>query len=283
MTRITEEIQVQKGVPNYFGVQRFGEARPVTHKVGEALVRGKVEEAVFTYLAMPFPGELESTREARRKLWENRDVAVALKSFPDYLHYEVAILNYLVSHPGDYAGSFGVLSPNLRRLFVHAYQSYLFNKILSRRLASGLGLTRAIEGDVVCFTKNDLPDMGKLQAVTEENLDAVNRLIERGRSYVTLPLIGFESSLAKGAEGEIERAVLKEEGTVPEDFRIPANPDLGSRGARRAALLKVSPQIRVEEGFAELEFFLPAGSYATVVLREYMKTKGTFNIEHPES
>jgi tRNA pseudouridine13 synthase len=283
MARITKEIQEHKGVPNYFGVQRFGEARPVTHRVGEALVRGKIEEAVFTYLAMPFPGELERTREARRMLWESRDVAVALKSFPDYLHYEVAMLNYLVSHTGDYAGSFSVLSPNLRRLFVHAYQSYLFNNILSRRLAAGLSLNRAVDGDVVCFARNDLPDMGKLQAVTDENLDAVNRLVDRGRAYVTLPLIGFESSLAKGAEGEIERAVLQEEDVVPEDFRIPANPDLGSRGARRVALLKVSPQVRVEEGAAELEFFLPAGSYATVVLREYMKTKGAFNIERLES
>ncbi len=280
MARITEEIQGHKGVPNYFGVQRFGEARPVTHRVGEALVRGNVEEAVFVYLAMPFSGELERTRVARQTLWENRDIPEALKSFPDYLRYEVAMLNYLISHPGDYAGSFDVLSPNLRRLFVHAYQSYLFNKILSRRLASGLGLNKAMEGDVVCFTKNDLPDMGKLQAVTDENLEAVNRIFDRGRAYVTLPLIGFESSLAKGAEGEIERAVLQEENVRPEDFRISANPDLGSRGTRRTALLKVTPQVRVEEGVAELEFFLPAGSYATVVLREYMK--GTFIAVAPE-
>ncbi len=270
--RITKEIQEHKGVPNYFGVQRFGDARPVTHKVGEALVKGNVGEAVFIYLAMPFPGELERTREARQKLWESRDVAAALKNFPDYLHYEVAMLNYLVSHPGDYSGSFSVLSPNLRRLFVHAYQSYLFNKILSRRLAAGLSLNKVVEGDVACFAKNDLPDLGKLQEVTGDNLNAVNRLIERGRSYVTLPLIGFESTLAKGAEGEIESAILQEENVMPEDFRIPANPDLGSRGARRTAILKVSPQVSIKEGIAELEFFLPAGSYATVVLREYMKT-----------
>ncbi len=284
LDRITKEIQEHKGVPNYFGVQRFGETRPVTHKVGEALVKGNVEEAVFIYLAMPFPGELERTRVARQKLWEDRDVAAALKSFPEYLHYEVAILNYLVSHPGDFAGSLGVLSPNLRRLFVHAYQSYLFNKILSRRLSLGLSLDRAAEGEVVCFVKNDLPDLGKLQAVTGDNLNAVSRLIERGRAYVTLPLIGFESTLAEGAEGEIERAVLQEENVSPEDFRIPANPDLGSRGARRTAILKVSPLVRVEEEVAELEFFLPAGSYATVVLREYMKAKGAaFNIDSKSS
>jgi tRNA pseudouridine13 synthase len=271
MARITKDIQEHSGVPNYFGVQRFGDTRPITHRVGEAMTRGNLEEAVFIYLALPFPGELERTREARQKLWESRDVAVALKSFPEYLRYEVAMLNYLVSHPGDYAGSFGVLSPNLRRLFVHAYQSYIFNKILSLRLSSGLGLNRPSEGDVVCFVKGDLPDIAKLQAVTGENLDAVNRLVERGRAYVTLPLVGYETSLAKGAEGEIEQEVLQEEKVHPEDFRIPANPDLGSRGARRTALLKVSPEVRVKEGFLELEFFLPAGSYATVVLREYMK------------
>jgi tRNA pseudouridine13 synthase len=255
-------------------VQRFGDTRPITHKVGEALVRGGIEEAVFIYLAMPFSGELQRTREVRQELWENRDVAGALKRYPEYLRYEVAMLNYLISHPGDYAGSFGVLSPNLRRLFVHAYQSYIFNKILSRRISAGLGLNRPSPGDVVCFAKDNLPDMGRLQAVTEENLEAVNRLIERGRAFVTLPLIGFETLLSKGAEGEIEQAVLREEKVDMDDFRIPINPDLGSRGARRTAILKVSPLVSVREGYAELEFFLPAGSYATVVLREYMK--GTF-------
>lgn len=272
MAGITDEILNRKGVPNYFGVQRFGDTRPITHKVGEALAKGEIERAVFTYLALPFPGELERTREARTKLWESRDIPDALKSYPDYLRYEVAMLNYLVEHPGDYAGSFSVLSLNLRRLFVHAYQSYIFNRILSRRMASGMPLDKAVEGDVVCFAKGDLPDTARLQAVTGENIDAVNRLAERGRAYVTLPLFGYESSLSKGAEGDIERAVLQEESVDLKGFHVPANPDLGSRGFRRAALLRVSPQVKVEGRCAELEFFLPAGSYATVVLREYMKS-----------
>jgi len=49
------------------------------------------------------------------------------------------------------------------------------------------------------------------------------------------------------------------------------NPDLGSRGTRRTALCPVDPKIRVEGDSAQLEFILPKGSYATVVLREYMK------------
>lgn len=270
ISRITEEIQSFGGVPNYFGVQRFGDIRPVTHKVGEALVRGLIEEAVFIYLAMPFPAETDRTRNAREQLWESRDIPAALKSFPEYLHYELAMLNYLVEHPGDYAGSFGVLAATLRRLFVHAYQSYLFNRILSRRLAAGLPLERAVEGDVVCFTRGQMADTSRLQAVTQENLAAVNRLAERGRAFVTLPLIGYETTLAHGLQGEIERELLGEQGVEQESFR--AIGDLGSRGARRTALLRISPQIKIEEKSAELEFFLPKGSYATVLLREYTKS-----------
>jgi tRNA pseudouridine13 synthase len=271
LARITEEIVQQKGVPNYFGVQRFGDTRPVTHKVGEALARGKIEEAVYIYLALPFSGEPERTRVAREKLWVSRDIPSALKDFPEYLHHEVAMLNYLAEHPGDYAHSFDVLSVNLKRLFLHAYQSYLFNKILSHRMDAKLRLDRAIEGDVVCFAKGGMPDMDKQQAVTGENLDAVNRLAGRGRAFVTLPLIGFETILAEGIQGKMERAVLSDEGVSQENFRVEDNPELGSRGTRRAALCSVQPQIRVEENIAELEFVLPKGSYATVVLREYMK------------
>lgn len=272
LNRINDDIQRLGGVPNYFGVQRFGDIRPVTHRVGEALVRGDVEGAVFIYLALPFPRELEVTRSVRQNLWDDRDIKRALKSYPVYLRYELAMLNYLVENPGDFAGSFGVLSPNLRNMFVHAYQSYLFNRILSHRMAKGLPLDRAVEGDVVCFSKGDLPDAEKIQIVTADNLNAVNRLAFRGKAYVTIPLIGYGSALSDGKEGEIERKILGDERVAADDFRIPARPDLGSRGARRPALLRTSPTIKVERSCTELEFALPPGSYATVVLREYMKT-----------
>jgi tRNA pseudouridine13 synthase len=114
--------------------------------------------------------------------------------------------------------------------------------------------------------------MDKVQKVTSENLEAIDRLAGRGRAFLTLPLIGFETAIAEGAQGEIERAILREEGISPENFIVPENPDLGSRGTRRVAQCLVKPQITVEENRAELQFVLPKGSYATVVLREYMKS-----------
>jgi len=281
MERITEEIFENGGVPNYFGVQRFGDTRPITHKVGEALVHGKLEDAIFIYLAMPFPGEPEATRRARQDLWESRDILQAAKSYPGYLRYELAILNHLVEKPGDIAGSFNVLSPNLRHMFVHAYQSYIFNRILSQRMSKGLSLKKAIEGDIICFASGDLPDADKLQHVTPANLDAVNRLIDRHRAFVTLPLIGFESHLASGTEGEIEKETLEKEGITMEHFRVAENVELGSRGARRPALMPVVPSIKMEGSCADMEFFLSSGSYATVVLREYMKTGSLMEKERP--
>jgi len=125
---------------------------------------------------------------------------------------------------------------------------------------------------VVCFAKDGLPDMDRVQKVTSENLEAINRLAGRGRAFLTLPIIGFDTEIAEGAQGEIERAILREEGISPENFKVEENPDLGSRGTRRAAQCQVKPQIRVEENQGELQFVLPKGSYATVVLREYMKS-----------
>jgi tRNA pseudouridine13 synthase len=276
MQAISMEIAKERGVPNYFGVQRFGDRRPVTHMVGEALVKGHMEEAAFIYLAMPFDGELPRTKEAREMLWKGRDIPEALKSFPEYLHYELAMLNYLVAHPGDYAHCFDVLSINLKRLFVHAYQSFIFNKMLSLRLAREMPLYKAAVGDVVCFTKDGMPDLERLQKVTSENAEAVDRLAERGRAFLTLPLIGFETEIAGGFEAETAKAILAGEGIGLEDFRVSANPDLGSRGTRRAALCPVSPQLQFTDNLAELSFVLPKGSYATVVLREYMKSADIF-------
>jgi len=271
LASVTDQIARWGGVPNYFGIQRFGDTRPVTHKVGEALVRGDLERATFTYLSLAYPGELEITRQARRRLWEDRDVRAALKYFPPHLHHELAMLNYLTEHPGDFSHAFDVLSSNLRKLFVHAYQSFLFNRILSQRLAAGLPLERALVGDVFCFVRGDLPDVDRVQAVTAENHGAINRLAARGRAFLTLPLIGYETDLASGVQGEIEARVLSEQGVARSDFRVGANPEFGSRGSRRAALLRVVPGVRTQGNSAMLEFFLPKGCYATVILREYMK------------
>lgn len=194
---ITSEILNMGGVPNFFGIQRFGAIRPVTHLVGEALVRGSPEKAAMIYIAASFRDEQEDTRIARDEVKNTRDFGQGLKNFPQRLRYERAMMHYLVEHPGDYKGAFSILSENMSRMFVHAFQSYIFNRIICARIKAGIPLNRAIEGDIVCFRdKDSLPDTSKTQRVNAVNVDGINNLIKRGRAFVTAPLFGYDTEMA---------------------------------------------------------------------------------------
>jgi tRNA pseudouridine13 synthase len=83
--------------------------------------------------------------------------------------------------------------------------------------------------------------------------------------------VGTETELADGEPGEIERAVLDDLGLAPADFELPG--EFGSAGTRRAVLLRTDLGVdRAAEGDGlAFSFSLPKGSYATVVLREYLK------------
>jgi tRNA pseudouridine13 synthase len=189
------------------------------------------------------------------------------------------MMDYLIKNPDDYSGAFNVLPRNIQRIFVHAYQSYLFNKILCQRIKDGLPLNRAVEGDIVCFrNKAGLPDTSRLQEVTSTNIDGMNNLIKRNRAFVTAPLIGYQTEFSSGKPGEIEKKIFDETGLSTEDFKVPSTPELASKGVRREILLHTEPSFKADEdelnpgkSKAVLDFTLPKGSYATTLLREYMK------------
>jgi len=279
LEKATEEIKAQGGVPNFFGIQRFGSIRPVTHLVGKAIVEGDFEKAAMLYIAEPFPEEPDETKAARQYVKETRDFKTGLEKYPLRLGHERAMMNHLIAKPGDFAGSFLVLPKNLYRMFVHAYQSCIYNSILCHRIERGLPLNLAVEGDIVCF-KNEagLPDSSRTELATAEKVNAMNRLLKRGRAFITAPLSGYATEFASGVPGEIEQEVLKEFEVPLEGFNIEKIPEMSSKGTRREVLLNVEPRFEVSEdelnpgkSKAVLEFMLPKGSYATTVLREYMK------------
>lgn len=282
--RINSEFAILGGVPNFFGIQRFGEIRPITHIVGEAIVRGDIRQAVMLYVGKSFDTEPDETQKARNYVMETGDFRGGIRQFPHALGFERAVMDHLVSRPDDFAGALRVLSPNLQRMFVHAYQSYIFNHILSRRLLSGLPLGRAVEGDIVCFRNEArLPDTSRLQKVTGENLSGINNLAKRGRVFVTAPLVGYGTALAAGQPGEIERAVLGELGVDTSGFKIKELPELSSEGKRREIVMPFSPAFEIGDDELNsgkckltLEFTLQKGGYATSVLREYIKSGGLF-------
>ncbi len=279
LAKATEELLAAGGVPNFFGIQRFGSIRPVTHLVGKAIVEDDFEKAAMTYIAEPFPDEPEETKAARQYVKETRDFRTGLDKYPLRLGHERAMMNHLIANPEDFAGSFLVLPKNLYRMFAHAYQSCIYNTILCRRIERGLPLNLAVVGDIVCF-KNEagLPDSSRTERVSAEKVNAMNRLLKRKRAFITAPLPGYVTEFASGVPGEIEQEVLKEFEVPLKGFNIEEIPEMSSKGTRREILLNVEPRFEVSEdelnpgkSKAVLEFMLPKGSYATTVLREYMK------------
>ena len=285
---ITEELRafgaVEPGdgrapvvVPNYFGPQRFGSRRPVTHEVGLRVLDRDWEAAVLAYVANPFEAEPDATREARTYIGETRDWAGGLERVPDHLGYERAMLHRLAEADdgsADFRAALEAVPTSLQRLFVHAAQSFVFNRAVSARLADGLPLTRAVAGDVVCFAGDVdgvvVPDADRLQRVGADEVDAVNRHCARGRAFVTAPLVGTGTDLGDGPADALVRAVLDDLDLEPAAFDLPA--PFGSTGTRRPVAVATPVVAAVEDASIEFSFTLPPGSYATVVLREYLKT-----------
>ena len=265
------------GVPNFFGQQRFGSLRPVTHEVGLHVVREEWEDAVMAYVGNPYESEPEETQRARRRAEELApDWPAVLDVVPRKLGFERAMVHELVENggddPDDFRAALETMPTNLQRLLVNAAQSYVFNRVLSERLRRGLPFDRPVAGDVVAFAETvddlTLPDVDRLQRVTEGRLRTVERHCERGRAFVTAPLVGTETELADGEQGDIERDVLDDLDLEPADFELPGEFD--STGTRRAILVRTDLTATADP--LTFTFGLPSGSYATTLLREYLKT-----------
>jgi tRNA pseudouridine13 synthase len=157
------------------------------------------------------------------------------------------------------------IDEKLRRLWVSALQSRLFNDVVARRIDS---LDRVMQGDLAWKHEN-----GACFAV--EDPAAEQERVESFEISPTGPLLGYRMSLPAGEPLQIEREVFAAHGLEPGEFRQPEREKV--KGARRP--LRVQPQemqlaAGVDEhgGHITVAFTLPSGSFATVLLRELMKT-----------
>ncbi len=275
--RTKGELEALGGFPNYFGVQRFGVTRPITHLVGRHIVKGDFREAVLSYLSHPSPYESDEQRRVREELREPDGRQDLLGDFPPGMSFERTIVEHLARRPGDYSGSLRQLPDNLQMMFVHAYQSYIFNRILSERMRRGLPLERPLLGDLVLtIAEKRVPIHDRPVPVTEANIDLVEEQVSQGKAFVSALLFGSESRFAEGEMGEIERRAVESEGLSPEDFQVPEMPRCNSRGSRREIMSPVEGlSIDASHDSYRLSFSLSKGNYATCLLREFMKSEMT--------
>lgn len=256
--RILAVLQ-KRGVPNYFGEQRFGR-RNDAHRLGRAIVNGDVEEMIQLYLGRPHPAESPIIYQARAH-FDAGDWAKALPLFLSKMSDEREVLRALIKSGGSYLEAYSRLPRDKRRFFVSAYQSYLFNGVLDERLDT---LDRLFVGDLAFIH-------AKGASFLVEDVAAEQPRADRFEISPSGPLYGYKLLLAAGTQGELERRILAAEGLSLDSFRLKGG--LKASGARRPLRFPLlEPELWYDEGLV-LAFELPKGCYATNVLAEIMKTR----------
>jgi len=298
---IFENMETRLGpgkFPNWIGPQRFGATRPVTPVVGRSVIADDWAGAVGAYLGMAGIYQQPEV-ETFRKMWrDTSDADLCLEVIPQHLGFERDMLKHLSRRSEDWVGAFRKLPNNLQLMMVHSLQSEAFNRIIAKRLESGLTLSEPIEGDVVGLIQdNGKIDMTKLVEVESGILPRISRNCKRGRLAVTAALPGAESVYSDSKPGMIEKQVLKEMNLDKENWKVSGIPRLTSKGSRRALTVSFTEfsveeagdieTERLSERFSEgprdgemwhpegcslrLRFSLPSGTYATILMREFMR------------
>ena len=254
------DILVRRGVPNRFGEQRFG-ARGQTHLCGEALLR-RDYEAFARFLIGGGPGrERDEHAAAARSLFDEGRWQEAFDVMPGRLRPEKKCLHALIRFDGDYETAAHAVPKRMRQIYVSAYQSWLFNRVLDRRFDE---IDRVQKGDLAflhfstgIFTVED--------AAVEQRRCVAFEISPSG------PLFGVKCPLARGAPGAIEEEVLAESGLQRSDFR--AGTGLRFDGHRRPLRAPLRDVVlhTVDARSYRAEFSLPPGAFATTVMRELMK------------
>ncbi|MCJ7543944.1 MAG: tRNA pseudouridine(13) synthase TruD, partial [Phycisphaerae bacterium] len=218
------EVLKRRGVPNYFGPQRFG-ARGDTADLGRALVRGELTEFLALYLGRSNPADPPDCRAAR-DAFDAGFLPRAMQLWPRHYANERRALAAW-KRTGKAGPAVAAIDKRMRRLYVSASQSRIFNEVLIRRLDS---LDEVWEGDLA-----EKADNGAGFTVTDPAAEQPR--CQRFEISPTGPIVGYRGNLAEGQMGEIEHQVLAAGAVSPEDFRrVGALKVKGGRRALRFAL-----------------------------------------------
>ena len=258
--------------PNYFGVQRFGTVRPITHIVGEKIVRGDYEGAVFDYLTIDSPNF--AAVEGREYLLKTRDFTKSIDKFPAHMLFERQLLGHLSRNKGDFIGAILQLPESLSKMLVHGYQSLIFNKVLDLRMNEGIDAFLPQIGDLVMPADGyGGPDQRVTIEVTERNQAKLSKRCREGKAWIAGLLPGANSNFSSGIQGELERQVMEKLNVKFKDFIIDDMPELSSYGMYRPLFQKYNDiELEFDSGDPIFSFWLHKGTYATSFLREIMKS-----------
>jgi tRNA pseudouridine13 synthase len=253
----------RRGMPNFFGEQRFGR-RNNNDLLGAALIRGDNESVLKLLLGTPDPDFDDGRTTEARRAFDRRDNTEALRLFPRTAGMERRVLARLMKTHRP-AAAVHAIDDKLRRLWVSALQSRVFNDVVSQRIQT---IDKLMDGDLAYKHDNGACFQVERAADEQPRCDAFE-------ISPTGPLVGYRMSLPQGEPLHMEQEALAKIELSADQFRQSGK--LRTKGARRPIRVKPT-EINLAAGVDEhgshitVAFTLPAGAFATVLLRELMKS-----------
>ncbi len=253
----------KRGVPNYFGPQRFG-ARGDNALIGLAVLRNDYDEAIALMLGRPCDADHGDVLKAR-KLFDAGQLEACCKAWPTAFRSQAKVCRVLINSNGHPKKAWRAVDHTLRKLYISALQSELFNRVLARRIES---VDQLFVGDVAWKHVNRA-------CFRVEDADVEKPRCDSLEISPTGPLFGRRLTQATGIPGDIETSVLTDAKLA--DLEIRALDGSKLNGARRPFRVPLgNPSINSGQDnrgpFINLNFDLPPGAYATNVTREVCQT-----------
>lgn len=252
----------ETGFINYFGMQRFGKFLD-THLVGIAVLKGNFEEACEIIMRVKENEHFKSV--AARERWSKRFDGVDMqdekaareaeakcarvveRELGRFMNCETSIVSSLSRTPRDYKKAFSSISKHMRSMFLHAYQSYIWNKAASHRMAcsdgEGGNSTDIRVGDLVLVENKGISNGGNgtsglkgkvVKEVTQDDVETCKYSI----TDVVLPLVGSKIQYPSDSTGDLYDELLEEADLQKEDFGKIGDRELAVGGDYRKVICK---------------------------------------------
>jgi len=236
---------------NFYGYQRFGSKRPVTHLIGKAILQKNFKKAVDLIISFTSSYDSKENTEIREKLIDKSNYKQYFDHVPPQMDIERVVLREMIDHD-DEQKAIRAIPLSLRRFYIQAYQSYIFNQSLSSAFSDGENMFESQEGDV-CFDSDG--QLGKYV----KGMDQI----------LALPFVGYSYYKKTRFDYQISK-ILEREEVSPKNFFIKEMQEVSNEGGFRQAAINCTNYSVLNN---TVEFSLSRGSFATILLREIMKPK----------
>jgi tRNA pseudouridine13 synthase len=255
-----EEVR-REGVPNYFDDQRFGSVSPGGEFVARAMVQGHHEEALRLALVAPYEHDRAAHKQEKAVLRAHWGEWAACKQRLPKGHAR-SLVSYLADHPADFRGALERLRPDLQGLYVSAYQSDLWNRMLARWMDGHLRPEQLLR------VRLRLRQVPMQQGLDEGQL--------RQLADLTLPLPTARTRLEQSdPRASLLDEVLAQDGLRPEQLKLKGSRKMFfSKGERAALCIPAELEFQAQADDLHpgrrkllLAFDLPRGCYATLLVK----------------